>query len=74
MWFCRLLVCLTALQLYPGGFASLKEEVFAEQFRPVGGSWVEYASWGSQGSTELAWSTVLPVQIRRRAGFWIPSG
>ena len=38
----RLLVCLIALQLYPGGFANVKEKVFAGQFQPVGGAWVEH--------------------------------
>ena len=38
----RLPVCLTASQLYPGGFANVKEKVFAGQFQPVGGAWVEH--------------------------------
>jgi alpha-mannosidase len=35
-------VCLKAHQLYPEGFANVKEKVFAGQFQPVGGAWLEH--------------------------------
>ena len=68
----RLLIFITALQLYLGGFADVIEEVFAEQFQLVGGTWVEYDGkkpWSAK--TYLVDSTSGPdsESCARRAGF-----